>query len=178
MAENKVYTWTKDRSIARSYHFQLSPKLQGKITRKGLWSPDGFGEMGERMLRFSSNGKANMSLKVIEGSSQEQVGKFNFYWKDFQKSKLELSNGSIYYFRSFNLLRGVWSWVKKDAAKEQFIFTVDSPFHRSGTIESPAKDLPALERDILLLLGLHLQHYINIWLITIIVVIIAVVSGN
>ncbi|MBC8374950.1 MAG: hypothetical protein H8E26_02825 [FCB group bacterium] len=178
MTEKKIYTWTKVNSRGRSYHFQFSPKLQGIITRKGLWSPDGFGEMGDRTLRFSSNGKANMSLKVIEGSSQEQVGKFNFYWKDFQKSQLELSNGSIYYFRSFSLLRGVWSWIKKDAASEQYIFTVDSPFHRSGTIESPAKDLPALERDILLLLGLHLQHYINIWLITIIIVIIAVVSGN
>ncbi len=178
MAEKKVYTWIKEQSRARAYHFQLSPKIKGKITRKGLWSPDGYGEMGDRMFRFTSNGKANMSLKVIEGSSQEQVGTLKFYWKDFQNSKLELSNGSTYYFRSFSLLRGVWSWIKKDAANEQYIFTVDGPFHRSGTIESPAKELPALERDILLLLGLHLQHYINIWLITIIIVIIAVVSGN
>ena len=178
MTENKIYPWTKDDSRGRSYHFQLSPKLKGKITRKGLWSPDGYGELGTRNLRFHSNGKANMSLKVIDGSSQDQVGIFNFYWKDFQKSQLELSNGSIYYFRSFSLLRGMWSWIKKDAVNEQYIFTVDSPFHRSGNIESPAKEPPALERDILLLLGLHLQHYINIWLITVIIVIFAIVSGN
>ena len=178
MTEKNIYTWAKEHSRGRSYHFQLSPKLQGKITRKGLWSPDGYGELGARNLRFSSNGKANMSLKVIDGSSQEQVGKFNFYWKDFQKSKLELNSGSTYYFRSTSLLRGIWSWIKKDAVTAQYIITEDSPFHRSGTIESPAKELPALERDILLLLGLHLQHYINIWLITIVIVIIAVVSGN
>lgn len=178
MAENKIFTWMKDRSPSRSYHFQLSPKLTGKIRRKGLWSPDGTGEMGNRKLRFSSNGKANMSLSVIDGSSQEELGKLHFYWKDFQKSKLELKSGSTYYFRSFNLLRGIWSWVKKDATNEQYIFKVDNPLHRSGTIESPAKDVPALERDILLLLGLHLQHYINIWLITIIIVIIGAVSGS
>ena len=176
MTEKKIYTWTKESSRGRSYQFQLSPKLSGKITRKGLWSPDGFAEMGDRKLRFSSNGKANMSLKVIDGSSQEQVGKLSFYWKDFQKSELELNNGNTYYFRSYSLLKGVWSWIKKDATDEQYIFSVDGPFHRSGTIESPVKDLPAKERDILLLLGLHLQHYINIWLITIIIVIIAVIS--
>jgi hypothetical protein len=178
MTDNKIYTWTKDNSRGRSHHFQLSPKLQGKVTRKGLWSPDGYGEIGTRKLRFRSNGKANMSLKVVDDTSQKQVGTLNFYWKDFQKSKLELSNGSIYYFRSFNLLRGIWSWIREDTANEQYIFTVDSPFHRSGTIENQSKELPALERDILLLLGLHLQHYINIWLITIILVVAAVVSGS
>ena len=178
MAENKIFTWMKDRSLSRSYRFQLSPKLTGKIRRKGLWSPDGSGEMGSRKLRFSSNGKANMSLRVIDASSQEELGKLDFYWKDFQKSTLVLKDGSTYCFRSINLFRGIWSWLKKDTANDQYIFKVDSPLHRSGTIESPAKDIPALERDILLLLGLHMQHYINIWLITIIVIIVAVISGN
>jgi len=178
MTENKIFTWTKERSPSRSYRFQLSPKLTGNIRRKGLWSPDGTGEMGDRKLRFTSNGKANMNLSVIDGTSREELGKLHFYWKDFQKSKLELKSGSTYYFKSFNLFRGIWSWIKKDAANELFLFKVDSPLHRSGSIESPSKDLPALERDILLLLGLHLQHYINIWLITIIVIIVAVLSGN
>ena len=178
MAENSTISWKKDASIPKTYNFQLSTKLMGKLKRKGFWSPDGSGEIGNRKLRFSSSGKANMSLSIIDGSSQEKLGKLEFHWKDFQKSKLMLNSGSTYYFRSFNLLRGVWSWIKKDAAKEQYIFTIDNPFHRSGTIESPAKDLPALERDILLLLGLHLQHYINIWLITIIIVVVGIVSGR
>ncbi len=178
MTENKMYSWTKDVSISRSYQFQISPKLVGKITRRGLWSPDGTGEIGDRKVRFNSNGKANMNLTIVDSSSNEQMGKLKFYWKDFQKSRLELNNGSIYYFRSFNLLRGVWSWMKKDASSEQFVFRVDNPLHRSGTIESPSKDLPALERDVLLLLGLNLQHYINIWLITILIVIVGVLSGN
>jgi len=178
MAENKIFTWTKDRSPSRSFSFQVSPKLLGKIRRKGLWSPDGNGEIGNRKLRFSSNGKANMSLSIIDGTSHEELGKLDFYWKDFQKSKLELKGGSTYYFRSVNLLRGIWGWVKQDASDEQLTFKVDTPLHRSGTIESAGKDIPALERDVLLLLGLNLQHYINIWLITIIIIIIAVVSGN
>lgn len=178
MAESKLFNWAKDKSPTRSYSFQISPKLSGKLRRKGLWSPDGSGEMGERKLRFSSNGKANMDLKIIDGSNQENLGVLNFYWKDFQKSTLELSSGSTYYFRSFNLLRGVWGWVKKDAANELFTFNVDTPLHRSGSIESSTKDVSAQDRDILLLLGLHLQHYINIWLITIIIIIIAVISGN
>ncbi|MCF7923439.1 MAG: hypothetical protein K9M55_12135 [Candidatus Marinimicrobia bacterium] len=178
MTEKKLISWSKDSSSSRSYHFQLSPKLVGKINRKGLWSPNGFGELGNRKLRFNSNGKANMNLTVFDSSSQEQLGKLIFFWKDFQKSQLELKDGSIYVFRSLDLFRGVWSWIKQDAAHEQVIFSVDNPLHRSGNIEYESKDIPPLERDILLLLGLHLQHYINIWLMTIGIVIVAVVTGS
>lgn len=178
MTDNKVYTWIKDGSVPRKYQFQISPKLNGSIRRKGLWSPDGTGEIGSRKLRFNSNGKANMNLTIFDSTSQEQLGKLKFYWKDFQNSTLELSNGSVYQFRSFDLFRGVWSWIKKDAAHEQFIFRVDNPFHRSGRIENESKELPALERDILLLLGLHLQHYINIWMLTLVIAAASVVFGG
>ncbi|MCF7826558.1 MAG: hypothetical protein K9N29_07890 [Candidatus Marinimicrobia bacterium] len=178
MTENNIMSWSKDGSSSRSYHFQISPKLVGKIKRRGLWSPDGSGELGNRKLRFNSNGKANMDLTVFDSSSQEQLGKLHFYWKDFQKSQLELKNGSVYVFRSLDLFRGVWSWIKQDAAKEQVIFTVDNPLHRSGSIEYGSKDIPSLERDILLLLGLHLQHYINIWLMTLGIIILALVTGS
>ncbi len=96
MTEKKNFTWKKDHSASGGYLFRLSPKLMGRIKRKSLWSPDGSAEMGDRELRFSSIGKAKMSLSVIDGSSQEQLGKLNFYWKDFQKSQLELNNGSVF----------------------------------------------------------------------------------
>lgn len=178
MAGTKTIAWSKDTSHSRSYHFQLSPKLSGKLNRKGFWSPNGSGELGNRKIRFNSNGKANMTLIVFDASSEEELGKLKFYWKDFQKSKLELKNGAHYYFRSLSLFKGVWSWMKTDAANEQFIFKVDTPFHRSGVIESSTKDIPALERDILLLLGIHLQHYINTWLMTIGIVVLAAVTGH
>ncbi len=178
MPEKKIISWSKKGSISRSYSFQLSPKIHGTIKRKGIWSPDGSAEIGDRKLRFRSNGKANMNLVIYDSATQNQLGQLDFYWKDFQRSKLVLSDGAEYTFRSFDLLRGVWSWVKKDSPIEQYIFRVDSPFQRSGSIESEGKELPALERDILLLLGLNLQHYINNWLMTIVIVVIAVVTGH
>lgn len=177
MPNHKVFTWSRVHSVSNTFQFDLSPKLTGKVKRKGLWSADGHGEVGPRKWSFRSTGKANMSMSIIEDKSHEEVGKLDFYWKDFQKSKLVLKNGSTYYFSSQELLRGVWSWVREGQAEEQFTFSVDTPFHRGGTIESAAREIPAEERDILLFLGLHLQHYINIWLITLMVVIIVVVSG-
>lgn len=176
MTDKKVFTWKREGSISRTYGFQLSPKLHGTIKRKSLWNPEGSAEIGDRKLRFRAVGKATMSLTVLDGSSQETLGKLDFHWKDFQRSKLVLSDGSEYYFQSSEILSGCWSWIKKDSANEQFVFRVDTPFHRSGRIESSSKEIPALERDILLLLGLHLQHYINIWMMTAILVVATVIT--
>ncbi len=177
MPDNKNITWVRENSIAGSFKFQLSPKLSGKIKRKGLWSSYGSGEIGNRKLLFRSSGKVNRLWTIYDGSTEKSLGKISFHWKDFQRSKLELTSGKIFYFRSYNFFRGVWSWVKDDSPLEQFTFRVDSPFHRSGVIENNSKDLSAEERDVLLLLGLHLQHWINIWLMTIVVVVVAAVSG-
>lgn len=177
MIDKKVFTWKKEGSVSRTYGFTLSPKLHGIFKRKGLWSPEGSAEIGPRKLRFRAIGKANMTLTIIDSTSEETLGTLDFHWKDFQRSKLVLSNGSEYYFQSSEILSGSWSWIKKDTANEQYIFRVDSPFHRSGRIESAAKEIPALERDILLLLGLHLQHYLNIWMITIVIGIVGVLTG-
>jgi len=178
MANHKIFTWTRVHSVSNTFQFDLSPKLTGTLKRKGLWSADGYGEVGPRKWSFRSNGKANMNLSIIEDKSHEEIGKLEFYWKDFQKSKLILKSGRTYYFSSQELLRGVWGWVREGQAEHQFTFSVDTPFHRGGTIGSATKEIPAEERDILLLLGLHLQHYLNIWLLTLIVVILAVVSGR
>ncbi|MCK5793621.1 MAG: hypothetical protein KAH12_02880, partial [Anaerolineales bacterium] len=177
MTDKTMITWIKDSSPPRSFSFQFSPKLTGRLKRKGLWSPDGSAEMGTRKLRFRSNGKANMHLTIYDATSEKELGNLNFYWKDFQRSKLELTSGGVFQFRAFDLIRGVWSWIKQDTATEQFIFRIDNPLQRSGRIENQSKDISAEERDILLLLGLHLTHYINTWLMTIIIVIIGVVAG-
>lgn len=177
MPENTTLLWKKDTSVPKTYGFQFSAKLAGKLKRKGIWSPDGSAELGNRKLRFASNGKANMDLTIFDADTEKELGKLEFRWKDFQRSSLKLTDGNSYSFRAFDLIRGVWSWVKQDGVNEQFIFRVDTPFQRSGVIENKAKDLSALERDILLLLGLHLQHYINNWLITIVLVVVAVVTG-
>jgi len=179
MSEKIVFGWKKDDSSPKTYSFQVSPKLTGKIARKGLWSPDGSAEIGARKLRFNSNGKANMNLIIYDLATGAVVGKLHFYWKDFQRSKLEITDGNTYSFRSHDLFRGAWSWIKDNTPSEQFIFRVDNPFHRSGNIENSSnKDLPALERDILLLLGLHMQHYLNSWLMTFVLVVLAVISGH
>ncbi len=173
-----TFTWKKDGSIPKTYSFQLSQKLFGKLKRKGIWSPDGSAEIGTRKLRFVSNGKANMDMIIYDAGTEKELGKLKFYWKDFQRSTLVLTEGARFTFRSYDLLRGVWSWIKQDGVNEQFIFKVDTPLQRSGTIENQGKDLSAIERDILLLLGLHLQHYINNWMITIVIVLFAVITGG
>ena len=178
MTEKSSINWSKEGSTPRSYGFQFSPKLYGKLKRKGIWSPEGSAEMGTRKLRFRSNGKANMHMTIFDGPSEKELGHLDFYWKDFQRSKLELASGSVFHFRSFDLIRGAWSWLKKDTPNEQFVFRVDSPFQRSGSIENQSKDISPEERDILLLLGLNLTHYINNWLMTIIIIIIAVITGR
>ncbi len=178
MADKTIINWSKETTSPRTYGFQFSPKLFGKLKRKGLWSPDGSAEIGKRQLHFSSNGRADIKLTITDNTSNNVLGFLNFYWKDFHKSKLELSSGAVFYFKSFNLIKGVWSWIKKDTPNEQFTFSIDSPFQRSGCIEYQATDISTEERDILLLLGLHLTQYINTWLITFIIVIVGVVSGG
>jgi hypothetical protein len=177
MSENTNITWTKAKSHLRSFTFHLSQKLSGQINRKGLWSSEGSGEIGPRKLLFRSTGKANKTWTIYDGSTEKSIGEFNFKWKDFQRSKLELSNGKVFYFKSTDIFRGVWSWIKEDSLLEQFTFMVDTPLHRSGIIENNAKDLSAEERDILLLFGLHLQHWINTWMMTIVIAVIAAISG-
>ena len=178
MTESKTFTWIKDPSIPRTYGFLISPKLTAKVKRKGIWSPDGSAEIGARKLRFVSNGKANMHMTIFDGDSEKELGKLDFYWKDFQHSTLKLTDGNTYTFRSHDIIRGVWSWLKQDTPDKQFIFRIDNPLQRSGTIENQSKDISALERDILLALGLHLQQYINNWMMTITLVVIAVVTGR
>ncbi len=177
MSDKTTLVWKKDGSISKTYSFQLSAKLTGKLKRKGIWSPDGSAEIGKRKLRFSSNGKANMDLTIFDAESDKPLGKLEFRWKDFQRSTLKLDDGNSYTFRAYDLFRGVWSWIKEEGVNEQFLFKVDSPFHRSGVIENQASELSALERDVLLLLGLHMQHYINNWMMTIALAVIAVVAG-
>lgn len=179
MSEKNVFGWKKEDSSPKTYSFQYSPKLVGKITRKGFWSPDGSAQIGSRKLRFMSNGKADMNLTIYDAATEDVVGKLHFYWKDFQRSKLEITDGNTYSFRSYDLFRGAWCWIKDKTPTEQFIFRVDNPFHRSGSIENASsKELPGLERDILLLLGLHMQHYLNSWLMTLVLVVAGIISGS
>ncbi|MCF6237922.1 MAG: hypothetical protein L3J79_03765 [Candidatus Marinimicrobia bacterium] len=178
MADKIKTNWTKESTPPRSFSFQISAKLSGKLKRKGIWSPEGSGAIGNRKLQFRSKGKANMHVTIYDSSSEQELGHLDFYWKDFQCSKLEFASGSIFHFKSFDLFRGAWSWLKQDSPHEQFIFRVDNPLHRSGAIEYNSKDISAEERDVLMLLGLHLSHYINTWLITIIVVIVGVITGK
>jgi len=178
MSNETSIIWSKESKVSRSFGFQFSPKLKGILKRKGLWSPDASAEIGDRKLRFQSSGKANMHLKVYEGNADEVVGELHFYWKDFQKCDLTLSSGKVFQLKATELLRGVWSWFKKGGSVEQVTYRVDNPFHRSGTLENNITDLSAQERDILLLLGLNLQHYINTWLMTIAAIVIVVVTGS
>lgn len=177
MADKSIINWEKDGSLSQVYGFDYSPKISGKVKRKGLWNGSAFGEIGTKKFRFDSNGKARMHTAVYDESSGKKLGTLDFYWKDFQRSQLKLADGHVYHFRSFDLFRGSWSWTKDDSNTEQFVFRVDSPLQRAGSIENHSTDVSALHRDILLLLGLHLTHYINNWLLTILIVLIAVASG-
>ncbi|MCF7823392.1 MAG: hypothetical protein K9N35_04400 [Candidatus Marinimicrobia bacterium] len=177
MSENTMITWAKEKSVPHCFKFQVSPKLEGKINRKGLWGSEGYGEMGARKLIFKSEGRANKTWTIYDGKTEKSLGEISFNWKDFQRSQLKLATGKIFYFRNYDFFRGVWSWIKEDSPIEQYIFRVDSPFQRSGTIESSSKELSAEERDILLPLGLHLQHFLNTWLMTIAIVVIMIVAG-
>jgi hypothetical protein len=176
MPNETTITWSKEAATPLTYVFQLSPKIKGRLKRKGIWSPEASAEMGDRQLRFRSNGKANMQMKIYEGAGDEKVGELNFYWKDFQNSELRLSNGKLFTFKSTDIFRGAWSWFKKDGSIEQVAYRVDNPFQRSGTLENNTNDLSALERDILLCLGLNLTHYSNTWLMTIAIVVLIIVA--
>ncbi len=178
MAENTTINWIKENSPPRSFRFQLSQKLFGVLKRKGMWSADGTAEIGKRKLRFKSKGKANMQLTVLDASSEKELGVLNFYWKDFQRSTLKLASGSVFQFQSHNFFRGIWSWVRDGSSHNLVVFKVDNPLHRSGLIDYAPKDITAKERDILLLLGLQMQHYLNTWLLTIAFVVIVVVTSQ
>jgi hypothetical protein len=176
MSTESTINWSRESTVSRTYGFQLSPKLKGTLKRKGLWSPEATGEIGDRQLRFRSNGKANMQMKIYEGTPDEKIGELNFHWKDFQNSELRLTNGKVFTFKSTDMLRGVWSWFKKDGSVEQVTYRVDNPLQRSGTLENNINDLSAQERDILLLLGLNLTHYINNWLMTFVIVVLVIIA--
>ena len=176
MSSENTITWKKESASGRIFGFQVSPKISGRLRRKGLWNPEGSAELGTRTLRFKAQGKANMDLKVYEGAADELVGTLKFYWKDFQNSRLELSSGNVFQFKALDLLRGAWTWVRLDGSLEQISFHVDTPLHRSGRLEVSGKDLSAQERDILILLGLNLQHYLNTWLMTFVILLFMIVS--
>jgi len=176
MPNEATITWDKEAATPRTYAFQISPKIKGRLKRKGIWSPEASAEIGDRQLRFRTNGKANMQMKIYEGTQDENIGELSFHWKDFQNSELRLTNGKVFTFKSTDMLRGVWSWFKKDGAVEQVTYRVDHPLQRSGTLENNTNDLSALERDILLCLGLNLTHYINTWLMTIAIVVLIIVA--
>lgn len=178
MSDNKSIIWEKAKNARRTYSFNLSPKLTGKYISKGVWSSDGSGEIGNRKLIFRATRKATKTWTVYDASTEKGLGEISFYWKDFQRSKLVLENGKEFYFRSYDLFRGAWSWIQGNSPLEQFVFRVDNPLHRSGSIEDSSKDLSAEERDILLLLGLHLQHFINDWLMTIVIILFVIITGN
>lgn len=178
MPEKTNIIWEKEKHVKRTYSFDLSPKLSGKYMSKGIWSSDGSGEIGDRKLIFRTIRKATKSWTIYDAASEKELGKISFYWKDFQRSKLTLTSGKEFYFRSYDIFRGVWSWMQGESPLEQFVFRVDSPLHRSGLIENNSKGLSAEERDILLLLGLHLQHYINDWLMTLVIIVFVIVTGN
>lgn len=178
MPEKSNIIWQKEQHLKRTYSFELDPKLSGKYKSKGFWSSDGSGEVGDRELIFRATRKATKSWTIYDANSEKALGEISFYWKDFQRSKLTLASGKEFYFRSYDLFRGAWSWIQGDSPLEQFIFRVDNPLHRSGSIEDSSKGLTAEERDILILLGLHLQHYINDWLMTLVIIVIVVVTGD
>lgn len=178
MTEKNILIWEKIKGKARSYGFKYSPKLEGSITQKSFWGTECKASMGNRDMVIRRDDSNKRYLNVYDSKTDKVLARIRVYWKDFQRNKLEFADGSVFYLRSYDLFRGAWSWIREDSHLEQFIFRVDGLMHRSGRIEDQSKDLKPVQRDVLLVLGLHLQHFFNTWLTTIAILIILIITDN
>ncbi|MCF7808168.1 MAG: hypothetical protein K9M49_00105 [Candidatus Marinimicrobia bacterium] len=170
--------WEKIKGKTRTFGFKYSSKIEGIIKQKGLWSTECTGTIGNREIVIKRDHLNKRYLRIYDAKSEKTLARIRVYWKDFQRNRLEFEDGKVYYFKSYDLFRGAWSWVGEDSQLEQFIFRVDGLMHRSGLIEDKSKDLSALERDVLLLLGLNLQRFYNVWLMTIAIILILIITDH
>ena len=176
MSNENSILWSRSESSSKEYDYQISPKVAGKLIRKGFWNGSGSAEVGQHRFNFESTGTARMKLRVTDATSGEELAVLQFYWKDFQRSELRFSDGERFVLRAADLLRGSWAWRRTTGGQDLLRYGVDNPLQRSGNMEILGKDLSALQRDLLSALGLHLQIFLNNWLMTLIAVVLIVVT--
>jgi len=172
-----TYTWEKTPYKGQAFEFSLQGKPKLTLKRKNLFSAQGEAEGGNQVFRFIADGKFDRQITIRDTKKDELFGSLNFRWIDFQKSTLKLENGRSYSWRNHEIFKGAWCWYEAEKAEPAMIFRVDTPFHRSGSVEVLAGKLPSAERDLLLALGLQLQIYLNIWFMIILLVLIGVITG-
>ena len=178
MSEKSTIIWEKVKGEARTYGFKYSEKLSGAITQKSFWGTECKASMGNREIAIRRDPSNKRYLNIYDAKTDKTLARVSVYWKDFQRNKLEFEDGSVFYLRSYDLFRGAWSWIREDSHLEQFVFRVDGLLHRSGRIENNSKDLTPVQRDVLLLSGLHLQHFFNTWLTTIAILLIVIITDH
>ncbi len=173
---SKTYTWQKRPYRGQSYEIVEGEKTRLEMKRKHLLSSVCTGKAGKHNLACRTDGLFDRVFKLKDENSGESLGDLSFRWVDFQKSTLKLPDGTEYSWRSHELLKGCWAWYATDQADPLMVFRVDTPFHRSGSIEFTSARIPALQRDLLLFLGLQLQIYLNLWIILLVLILLGIIT--
>lgn len=167
------YQWEKD---GKTYRISLDNTEKATLDRKNIFSAEGDGKAGKNSYLFKPEGRFDKSLTIYDGNNEKKLGALQFRWLDFQKSSLTLESGKTFYWRSHELLKGVWAWYEQDKPNPTMTFRVDNPLHRSGNIELVNTKMAAADRDLLLSFGVLLQTFINTWMIIAVLVLIAVLT--
>jgi hypothetical protein len=170
------YSWNKQAYKGQSYEISDGDGVKGNLKRRNFFSAAGEAGAGKNTFRFLTEGNFNRLFTIRDGATDKELGSMEFRWVDFQRSLLKLKAGSDYTWRSHELLKGSWAWYGDGQAEPVMIFKLENLFHRSGVIEFSGAKIPAAERNLLLTLGLHLQLYINLWMVIALLIILGALT--
>ena len=88
------------------------------------------------------------------------------------------TTGEKYIWKCLDFFRGEWAWISEKTQKELFVFRPKDILHKKGEITARTAGINQQAADILMLLGLHLKLFINVWLIIAIIVVIGIIARN
>ena len=173
--KSRTLYWEKTYMFRKLYELMEDGKKVAELKRQSIFSANASGYIENSKYAFESYGSINRSLNIINSVKNEKTGSIDINWLGNNNGILELTSGQKYTWKCMDFFRGKWVWLD-EKEDEVVTFNPRGLFNKNGTVDIRENGNSSKERDILILLGLHLKLFFNYWIIIIVVVLIGVLK--
>jgi len=157
---NSEMRWKKIASFSQKYEISAAGQKMGYLKRNSFLSGGGKCEFSNQIYEFNSVGLINKTISVIQSGSGTQSGIIELQPVGTENGTFNMASGAKYIWKCTDLFRGKWGWL--DEGENLLIsYNPEALLSQKGKIILHSPFIKP-EKDILLLLGLHLTLLFNL----------------
>jgi len=157
---NQFITY-KTTSIADSYLLLKNNFEIGKLHKSAWFGAVIEASLYDTKILFKATGSVNPTIDIIDEFNDQKIGTIKIHnsFVFFPKADLSTVDGSNYQWQSNGIFNYSWEW-KKDERSNPVLFSMES-YHISNKVGQIASQEQIVNKDLLIIAGLHLRDLVN-----------------